>query len=70
MYNRCVKKLIKNSQPFWKKFQKTSGRDFVLTHTVGSKSGDINKCASLITNLVTPVDSFEILFCVTNASIT
>jgi len=29
------KKLIKNSQPFGKKFQKTAGGDFFLTHTVG-----------------------------------
>jgi len=28
------KKLIKNSQPFGKKFQKTVGGDFFLTHTV------------------------------------
>ena len=28
------KKLIKNSQPFGKKFQKTVGGDFILTHTV------------------------------------
>jgi len=31
--------LIKNSQPFWKKFQKTVGGDFFLTHTVGEKYG-------------------------------
>jgi len=29
----CVKKLIKNSHPFGKKFQKTAGGTF-LTHTV------------------------------------
>jgi len=30
------KKLIKNSQPFGKNFQKTLGGDFFLTHTVYS----------------------------------
>ena len=41
------KKLIKNSQPFGKNFQKTLGGDFFLTHTVdqllknATKLGDI-----------------------------
>jgi len=28
MYSRCVKKLIKNSQPFGKKYKKTAEGDF------------------------------------------
>jgi len=32
------KKLIKNSQPFGKKFQKTVGGGFFLTHTVDGRS--------------------------------
>jgi len=38
--------LIKNSQPFGKKFQKTAGGDFFLTHTVYTKdatSSDLEK---------------------------
>jgi len=40
------KKLIKNSQPFGKKFQKTVGKGFFLTHTGHVvKNHNLQQCA-------------------------
>jgi len=52
--------LIKNSQPFGKKFQKTAGGDFFLTHTVDGSSRKLRLIYRLRVNnvlqLVTETD--------------
>ena len=52
-YNRCVKKLIKNSQPFGKNRQKTAGGGIFLTHTVHANRPAFDRILPLSRHITT-----------------